>query len=312
MSALDLLLLLPLAWSFSRGLRRGFLREIAGYAGLALTLILATRYLPIVTEELLALWPKLGRRWGPALSYGVLLAAGQFVAHQAAWWAGGTLRMFGLGWVNRLGGGIFGLLKSALALSLILILLRVFGLPPQGWRGGSILYDPLLQVAPRTYNALVRLVPGLRSYEEKLRGAFEEFSPLTPRPSTGGGALKPGCFDRNPHLVELKGFAQEHVDFRIGLFCRIQVPGHEHDAHRGPSRTDLAGQRTPIHMRHAQIGEDKLKRRPFQFPERLLSGLRLHDGVPLEPQQFGQHGPYNGLVIDDQHAAGPSGIAAIG
>jgi len=59
----------------------------------------------------------------------------------------------------RLLAGALGVLEAAFLLSVLLLLLRVHGLPGASLRSGSFLYRPLVNVAPFSFDALQTAVP---------------------------------------------------------------------------------------------------------------------------------------------------------
>ena len=125
MNSLDLVLLALTALSVGLGLWRGVIREaLAGLAWL-LGFPLASHFAPDVR-----LWLNL-TDISPALSYMLawllVFMAVWLVCHGLAMLLSGALSMVGLGIVNRLLGGAFGLTRAALSLMVLSI---VVGLTP--------------------------------------------------------------------------------------------------------------------------------------------------------------------------------------
>ena len=128
LNAFDWLLLIVLVGSTIAGLVRGIIREIFGLTGTVLGLILAAwNYIP------LARWLS---RWitSPVAAEGtafLLIAVSVLViCTLIGRFVSGTARTIGLGFLDRLAGGVFGLLRGALVGVVILITATAF-FPPQ-------------------------------------------------------------------------------------------------------------------------------------------------------------------------------------
>ena len=125
MNSLDLVLLALTALSVGLGLWRGVIREALAVLAWLLGFPLASHFAPDVR-----LWLNL-TDISPALSYMLawllVLMAVWLVCHGLAMLLSGALSMVGLGIVNRLLGGAFGLTRAALSLMVLSI---VVGLTP--------------------------------------------------------------------------------------------------------------------------------------------------------------------------------------
>ena len=125
MNSLDLVLLALTALSVGLGLWRGVIREALAVLAWLLGFPLASPFAPDVR-----LWLNL-TDISPALSYMLawllVFMAVWLVCHGLAMLLSGALSMVGLGIVNRLLGGAFGLTRAALSLMVLSI---VVGLTP--------------------------------------------------------------------------------------------------------------------------------------------------------------------------------------
>jgi membrane protein required for colicin V production len=61
--------------------------------------------------------------------------------------------------LDKIGGAIFGILKSVLIIGLILILLNAYGFISSNRKNGSYLYYPVTNTVPVTYNFLKDIIP---------------------------------------------------------------------------------------------------------------------------------------------------------
>jgi len=127
MNALDILFVIVLGFFLFRGIYRGMILEIASIAGLVAGFITANLlYLQAYpwVQEIIG-----NEDWAQVVSYlGIFLLTMAVVAFMALMLRS-LLRMIMLGWLDRLGGGVLGLIKAGLICTLALLLLTVF-LPP--------------------------------------------------------------------------------------------------------------------------------------------------------------------------------------
>lgn len=128
--AIDLTIIVLMVLAGLNGLAKGFFRSVFGLGGVFFGLVLAAwNYARVATLLLPVL------RFAPlADAVGFLLIA--LVVGFAANWAGAVLsratHMVGLGCLDRLFGGLFGLLQGALAVTLV-ILVAVAFFPRAHW-----------------------------------------------------------------------------------------------------------------------------------------------------------------------------------
>lgn len=140
----DWLIVVTALWSVVRGLMRGLIRELFALAGLFLGILVAAWYYPPV-----ALWLS---RWISQPAYaGIVAFLGITACATAAVILVGrlvrsTAHLVGLGLLDRLAGGLFGLLRACLLGAAILMAWTAF-LPPQPILLDSRLAPALLGVA---------------------------------------------------------------------------------------------------------------------------------------------------------------------
>lgn len=128
--AVDIAILILMALAGLNGLAKGFFRSVCGLGGLFFGLVLAAWNYPRGSALLLPIL-----RFTPlANAVGFLLIA--LVVSFVANWAGAVLsratHMVGLGCLDRILGGLFGLLQGALAVTLV-ILVAVAFFPQAQW-----------------------------------------------------------------------------------------------------------------------------------------------------------------------------------
>ncbi len=167
---LDLIILaILLVWA-AFGLGRGAIREMIGALAILLGVFLATHAMD-QAGRLLAISLPISDRMRPFAGFTVVflvvVAFGAVVGSALE----RTLKTVHLGWLNRLAGAVIGLFKAAVVISLVLLLLGRLGQPPPTIRTESALYQPIHDIAPKTYDLLRFGLPGAKSFYEKLRDA---------------------------------------------------------------------------------------------------------------------------------------------
>lgn len=145
MGVADWIILAFLVFSVAGAAMEGFVREAFGLAGLVLGYLLAAWQYPRVAE-----WfaPHLKSPWLGEIAafliifFAVLLAAG--VAGRMAHW---MMKEAGLSVIDRILGGLLGLLRGSLVVAIVLVAMAAFA-PEAKWLAGSQL-APYFLVAGR-------------------------------------------------------------------------------------------------------------------------------------------------------------------
>jgi uncharacterized membrane protein required for colicin V production len=71
-------------------------------------------------------------------------------------------------------GVVLGALEGAVVISLVLLMLKVFGFPASSTREDSLLYKPLVNFAPNFFDMLRPYLPGAGDVRQELARAFEK------------------------------------------------------------------------------------------------------------------------------------------
>ena len=123
MNVFDIIILAFLVIGASVGLYRGFFKEFVGTVGLFIAAIVANVVSPyarpwlgsLVTDELVA----------SVIVWIVLFLLLLFVMNRVAWLLGKVFSSLSIGWVNRIAGGLFGIVKYALNAALVVSALEL-------------------------------------------------------------------------------------------------------------------------------------------------------------------------------------------
>ncbi len=154
MSSIDIVFLVFLAFFVILGIWKGFFREIFGFLGVVCGIYFGIILFSPASELLRKFIPGLPAALWPFISF-VFVFIGVYLLSRIA---GGVLskivESMYLGWLNRFLGGVLGLIKGALLLSLVLFLLGFlpFQNTLENARQKSHLYTPLQMIIPFIYN----------------------------------------------------------------------------------------------------------------------------------------------------------------
>lgn len=173
---IDFLILVPLAVAAFSGFRNGLLREVLGLGGVLLALFLGFRYMRDVSHWLES-YISTDEVWLAVLAFilifGLIFSGMQLLIR----FLESILKAALLSVPNKLLGMCFGLFKTALFLSLFLILLLAFEQPSEEARQSSVLYPVVVQVAPMAYDLLAHFYPNTESFAESIEDALRRLQP---------------------------------------------------------------------------------------------------------------------------------------
>jgi membrane protein required for colicin V production len=162
MNGLDWFLIVIGIVCFGRGILRGAVSQLFGIAGVIGGFLLAAHSYESVARELSNLFP--GLPGAAAISFMVIFLLTWFCVGVSGYWTGRLLRHTGLGFIDRLAGGAFGMAK-ALVLAVIVVALLTFLLAPKSSLLTQSSLTPYVQQAAQLL---------LRATPENLQQLFEE------------------------------------------------------------------------------------------------------------------------------------------
>lgn len=120
MSMIDIILLIPLAYGLIRGLFRGFFKEIASVVGIVLGMWAARAFAPAMAAWFATLCDYEPKVLVP-VAYLVIFLVVAIVLRVLAFCLEKVFSFAALGWLNKLAGAAFGLLKMWLILSVCVL-----------------------------------------------------------------------------------------------------------------------------------------------------------------------------------------------
>ena len=150
-SYLDIFLAIPLIWGIVRGLMDGFIRSLSVFIGLFLGIFLAQTYAADLSP-VLADWFTLSKNHCLSLSYVIIFIGVMILVAIISRILDKFIHLILLGWLNKLLGAIFGLLKWAIILSFFIMVIEyannMFEFLSPEKKAESILYEPVKKVVP--------------------------------------------------------------------------------------------------------------------------------------------------------------------
>jgi len=123
MNSLDLFILIVISLFFIRGVFRGLVLELVSVAGLIFGYLIAITYVDFFSTLLIKYFPILPKSASTIISFIALFIVINIVLRFIGNILTRTLKFAMLGWLNRILGGFFGLLKGILVLSILVFLL---------------------------------------------------------------------------------------------------------------------------------------------------------------------------------------------
>ncbi|MCL3780389.1 CvpA family protein [Prolixibacteraceae bacterium JC049] len=157
MNAIDIVLGIILIAAAVAGLRKGLVYEVSSLVALVLGIWGALEFSHI-TEKTILGWLESDIPYIGIIAFIITLALIVWLVHLVGKLAEKLIKAVALGPVNRVLGMVFGLLKAAFILSIILMVLQFFdvneAVVSKKTRTSSYLYQPVRKFAPRVLNFL--------------------------------------------------------------------------------------------------------------------------------------------------------------
>lgn len=175
MNPFDLAIVTWLAIFFLRGLSRGLVREVLGLAGVIIAFLMAVRWTSqgaLFLRRLLEIPPPVASLVGFFLIFISVLLGVKLVTLMIQKLA----RFSMLGWLDRLAGGAFGLLKGGILVSIFVLIISLLPLSKSiiTKEKESYLFDPARRFAPAVFDTIMRLSPKAKSFYDELKESLPD------------------------------------------------------------------------------------------------------------------------------------------
>ena len=169
MNYIDLIIAIPLVWGIFVGFKNGLIIEVASLAALLLGIFGAIHFSDL-TANFLVTSLNVTTQYINLIAFAVTFVGIVIVVHLLAKMIDKLVKAVALGFVNRLLGMVFGLIKYAFIISVILVIInainRNLNFLSDEKTESSLLYKPLSNFAPAIFPYLDF---------EKIRKDIEEF-----------------------------------------------------------------------------------------------------------------------------------------
>lgn len=164
MNYIDIIIAIPLLWGLYKGFSKGLILEAASLIALGLAIWGGIKFSDFLSE-----WLKNNMEWTsrylPVISFAIIFIGILVLVFAMAKLLEKVVKAVSLGFLNKLSGAAFGILKFGLILSVLIFVLNAIEksipLIPAGAKDASLLYGPVGKIAPI-------IIPGLN--ESKING----------------------------------------------------------------------------------------------------------------------------------------------
>jgi len=154
MNFIDAIIIIILGFAIFRGFTNGLVKEVASLAALILGIWGAIKFSTFTAGKLYDYFDMTGRYVG-IISFIITFSIIVIIIHLIGLLLDKLMEAVALGFVNRLLGIVFGLIKSVLILSVIFVVLNAIDARrpflPKEKIGKSMLYNPISDIAPALF-----------------------------------------------------------------------------------------------------------------------------------------------------------------
>lgn len=161
MEIIDIILMIPFLWFGFKGLTNGLLKEVFSTIALFIGIYAAIHFSKYVGNLLAELMSSTSPYF-KLTSFAITFFAALFIIKFGVWFVDRFLSKVGIGWINKLGGIVFGILKGMFIVGGIIYLLNNFDknsiVISKDTKNKSILYNPLSNFVTTVYPSLEMLV----------------------------------------------------------------------------------------------------------------------------------------------------------
>lgn len=151
MSALDIVILIPLLWGVYKGFVKGLIVEVASVFALIGGVYVAVRFSDYLAQKLKNS-TNLNQEYIPVLAFSILFIATVAAVYMVAKLAERIAKSVSLGIVNKIAGAALGAFKFAFGLSFVIFLLNAIDAKgtffTKETKQKSVLLNPISQIAP--------------------------------------------------------------------------------------------------------------------------------------------------------------------
>lgn len=155
---IDIILIIPLLWGLYKGFTKGLIIEAASIIALGLAIWGGIKFSDFLTGYIHGHF-SWNTKYLPIISFAVIFLGILVGVYAIAKLIERLVKAVSLGFINKLAGGIFGMLKFGLIMSVIIFVLNAIEkniqIIPSEIKQKSLLYEPIGKIAPI-------IIPGLK------------------------------------------------------------------------------------------------------------------------------------------------------
>ena len=160
MNYIDIILIIPVIWFAYQGFKRGLVIELASLVALILG-IYAAMYFSGYAADFLVNNFDMGPKYVPVFAFIVTFIIVVVLVHLLGRILEKLINMVALGFLNKLTGAVFGILKAVLFMSITILVINHFNdkFISREKQESSLLYIPIESVAPWLWDRLENFDP---------------------------------------------------------------------------------------------------------------------------------------------------------
>lgn len=151
MNILDIIIGIPVLWMAYRGFTKGFVIEITTLLALLLGIYIAINF-SFYTSDMIQEYFTIEEKYMSILSFAITFVLVVIIIMLIGRLLEKFINMIALGFLDKLAGGLFGILKAVLIISAILLVINTFDhnekLISPSRKANSMLYTPVASVLP--------------------------------------------------------------------------------------------------------------------------------------------------------------------
>lgn len=158
MNWIDIIICIPLVWGFYKGMTKGLIVELCTLVALFLGIWLAKTFSAFLSVYAREHWDW-DSKYLPVISFCIILLGVLVLAYFISKIMTRLVKAAAMGWLNKIAGAAFGVLKFALILSILFFIAdsveRTYPFISSISKNNSLLYRPVAKIAPM-------IIPGLK------------------------------------------------------------------------------------------------------------------------------------------------------
>lgn len=155
MNFLDIIFIIPIIWFAYQGFKRGLIIELASLVALILG-IYAALYFSFYAENFLTKNMSMDSDYVPTVAFIITFLIVVIIVYFIGKILEKVISMVALGFLNKMAGGFFGILKAAVLISIVLLIINNFSekFISKEKKENSFLYAPIAGIAPLIWQSL--------------------------------------------------------------------------------------------------------------------------------------------------------------